>query len=162
MVKTKIIAAYLPQFHETKENNEFWGEGFTDWVGVKKAKPQFRGHIQPKVPLDNKYYDLLDVNTIKWQTTLANKYGVDGFNIYHYWFKNGKKMLNKPAELILENKDINIKFFFSWDNCSWVRSWSSIQGNNWTPENNNGKKQCLLELDYGDEKQWEKHFNYLF
>ena len=64
MVKTKVFAAYLPQYHITEDNNRFWGEGFTDWVGVKNAKPRFAGHKQPRVPLDLNYYDLSDVNVI--------------------------------------------------------------------------------------------------
>lgn len=61
MFKSKIVAAYLPQFHETRSNNEFWGKGYTDWVGVKKAEPQYKGHRQPKVPLNINYYDLSNV-----------------------------------------------------------------------------------------------------
>ncbi len=164
MKRTKVFAAYLPQFHETPENNMFWGDGFTDWVGVKNAKPQYPGHNQPRIPLDNNYYDLSDYRIIQWQANLARHYGVDGFNIYHYWFKNGKQMLQTPAELILKHPEIDIEYFFSWDNCSWVRSWSSIPGNDWAPEAEKtikDGKEVLLELDYEDRDQWEKHFYYL-
>ena len=57
-MKTKIIAMYLPQYHETEENNRWWGKGFTDWVSTKNAEPLFPGHLQPRAPLDENYYDL--------------------------------------------------------------------------------------------------------
>lgn len=166
MVKTKVFAAYLPQYHEIEENNIFWGKGYTDWVGVKKAEPQFDGHIQPNIPLHDNYYDLSNVDTIRWQAKLAKEYKIDGFEIYHYWFKDSHKVLEKPAELLLDNQDIDIEFFFNWDNTSWVRSWSNISGNDWSPlfdnegANENGK-DVLLEHNYGNEDDWKKHFDYL-
>lgn len=56
-VTTKLFALYLPQFHQIPENDKFWGKGLTDWVSVKNAKPIFDGHNQPKVPLNENYYD---------------------------------------------------------------------------------------------------------
>lgn len=165
MKKTKVFAAYLPQFHEIEENNLFWGKGFTDWEGVKKATPQYKGHRQPILPQNKFFYDLSDYRIIQNQAKLAKEYGIDGFCIYHYWFKNGKQVLQKPAELILEHKEIEITYFFSWDNGSWVRSWSNISGNSWAPKFDQKKDKeespYLLELDYGDEKEWKKHFYYL-
>ena len=54
--RVKVIATYLPQFHETKENSEWWGEGYTDWVAVKKSMPLFSAHQQPRIPLDENYF----------------------------------------------------------------------------------------------------------
>lgn len=143
----KIFAYYLPQFHCIPENDKWWGKGFTEWTNVKKAKPLFKNHIQPQIPLNNNYYCLDDIKTLKWQENLINKYKVDGLIFYHYYFK-GKKLLEKPAEMLLNNKDINIDFFFCWANHSWRKTWE-------------GSTEMLLEQTYGDEKDWENHFNYI-
>ncbi len=143
----KIFAFYLPQFYETDYNNEWWGKGFTEWTHVSKAQKLYKGHNQPKVPLNNNYYNLLDEGTVKWETSLMHKYGVDGFVYYHY-FSEGKLLLEKPAEKLLKNKDINQPFFFCWANHSWYKAM-------------NGKKDLLMEQKYGKEEMWEKHFLYL-
>jgi len=164
----KPIAFYLPQFHEIAENNQWWGKGFTEWTNVKSAIPLFRQHQQPKVPLDNNYYDLLDRKTMLWQAELAKKYCVYGFCMYHYWFKDGKKLLEKPAENLLQWKEIDIHYCFSWANESWIRTWSKRGGNDWNElyDKKLGKHEqmtngMLMEQDYGDVSEWKKHFEYL-
>lgn len=160
----KILAMYLPQYHVIPENSRFWGEGFTDWVTVRQSKPLFEGHKQPKVPLNENYYDLSLKDSIKGQIDLAKGYGIYGFGIYHYWFSSKKQVLTKPAELILENKELDIPFFFAWDNISWKRTWSNVTGNDWSPlmdKDINKGPEILLEYVVGDEEEWEKHFRYL-
>lgn len=147
--KTKVIAFYLPQYHAIPENDAAWGEGFTEWTNVKKAEKAFNWHYQPKEPLNDNYYSLLDENTQIWQSELAQKYGVFGFCYYHYWFKNGKKLLEKPAENMLENKKITMPFCFCWANENWSKNWDG------------GNKEVIVEQDYGDESEWEEHFLYL-
>lgn len=163
----KIIALYLPQFHNIKENNEWYGEGFTDWVAVREAKPLFEGHMQPRKPLNNNYYDLSNVEAIKWQAEQARKYGIDGFCFYHYWFDSEKRLMEKPAELLLSHKEIDITFCFSWANESWKRTWNNIsKGNVWCDKYDNDSKKkfndkgLLVKQRYGREQEWEKHINY--
>ena len=143
----RLFAFFLPQFHSIPENDEWWGEGFTEWTNVKKAMPLFKRHTQPIHPLNDYYYNLLDLSTIRWQTDLMNQYRIDGFIYYHYYFE-GKLLLEKPAEILLKNKDINQNFFFCWANHSWKRSWE-------------GKSTVLIEQTYGDIEAWEAHFQYL-
>ncbi len=162
----RVIAMYLPQYHRIPENDKWWGEGFTEWTAVKSAKPLFEGHIQPKVPLNNYYYDLSDKSVMRWQSELMKRYGIDGLCFYHYWFKEGKRILEKPAENLLKWKDIDLPFCFCWANETWARSWSSIKTKNaWanTFENNeeDDSSGILLEQDYGREEDWTVHFNYL-
>ncbi len=156
---------YLPQFHSIPENDEFWGKGFTDWVTVKNAKPLYKGHCEPRVPLNSNYYDLSLKDNVKWQAELAKQYGIDGFGIYHYWFNNDKNLLTKPAEIILENRDIEISFFFAWDNCNWCRSWGNVKGNDWAPVMEQGmeknEKKILIPYILGGESDWEKHYETL-
>ena len=144
----KIIAFYLPQFHPIKENNEWWGEGFTEWTNVRTSKPTFKGQYMPRVPLNNNYYSLLDVETLKWQAKLAKKYGIYGFAYYHYWFEEGI-LLEKPAEIMLQHPEVDIPFCFSWANHTWKRNWA------------NKSDEILRKQTYGNEKEWKRHFEYL-
>jgi len=144
----KVIAFYLPQYHECKDNNRWWGKGYTEWRNVKSAKRLFWGHNQPRIPLNGNYYDLLDVNTMVWQAELAKKYGIYGFAYYHYWF-NGKKLLEKPLEQMLAHREVDIPFCFAWANEEWKKYWYG------------GGEEVLIAQNYGFRKEWEEHFTYL-
>lgn len=144
----KIIAYYLPQFHEITENNQWWEKGYTEWTALRKAKKYFSKHRQPRIPLNNNYYDLTDIDTLEWQASIARTYGIYGFCIYHYWFE-GKLLLQKPLELLLNNQRINIHYCICWANEDWTNGWIS----------NNPK--ILLKQTYGTEADWKKHFLYL-
>ena len=144
----KIIAFYLPQFHCIPENDGWWGKGFTEWVNVKGAKALFPGHNQPRVPLNNNYYNLLEDDVKKWQVNIANEYGVYGFCFYHYWF-DGHMLLQKPVEQFLNNKDLNIHYCICWANEHWTNAWSGKEA------------KVLIAQKYGGKKEWIEHFNYL-
>ena len=168
MIDIKTIAMYLPQFHRIPENDEWWGEGFTEWTAVKGATKLFSGHKQPKKPLNGKYYNLLEKSTMQQQSVWMKEYGVDGLCFYHYYFKDGLKILEKPAENLLHWKDVDMPFCFCWANVSWARTWSKLGSkNSWSEKFEKQENECtnipeiLLEQKYGQEVQWKEHFEYL-
>ncbi len=145
----KLFAYYLPQFHPTPENDLWWGKGFTEWTNVTKAKKLFPGHQQPNLPTDLGFYDLRVPEVMEQQAKMAKDHGVDGFVFYHYWFGNGKVMLDKPLQQFLQNPKVNIEFCMCWANESWKGTWHGA-GN-----------RLLIEQKYLGEVDYKAHFNYL-
>ena len=146
---SKIIALYLPQFHPIKENDEWYGKGFTEWTNVAKAKPLFRGHKQPRIPADLGFYDLRVQEVLFEQAEMAKAHGIDGFAFYHYWFGNGKQLLEKPFQRILENKEYKFPFMLHWANGSWFKKM-------WNDDGSGDK--MLIEQTYPGEEDAIQHF----
>ncbi len=121
--RPRVLAFYLPQYHPTADNDEFWGKGFTDWVNVSRARPQFAGHLQPVLPAkDVGFYDLRDPGVLRAQARLARQFGVDGMVFHHYWF-DGRKTLDTPLANWLADPDIDLPLALCWANEPWTRRW---------------------------------------
>ncbi len=145
-----ILAHYLPQFHPTPENSEWWGPGFTEWTNVGRARPLFKGHQQPRVPAHLGYYDLRIPEVRELQAGLAREAGVDGFCYWHYWFGRGRRMLEMPFDEVLRTKRPDFPFCLGWANHTWYSK-------SWTPDNWYSKK-ILIEQTYPGRDDIDAHF----
>lgn len=147
----KVFAFFLPQYHPTPHNNEWWGEGFTEWTNVAKAPKLFWGHYQPKVPADLGFYDLRIPEVRQKQAELAKYAGVDGFCYYHYWFGNGAQELELPFNEVLKSGSPDFPFCLCWANETWSRKF-------WNKDGNVAQSTTLVEQTYPGMDDIISHF----
>lgn len=147
MAKHRVIALNLPQFHPFKENDEWWGKGFTEWTNVTKAKPRFEGHYQPHLPTETGFYDLRLPEARQMQADMARDAGIYGFCYYHYWF-NGHHLMERPVNEILTSGKPDYPFMLCWANENWSRNWDG------------GSNKVLMKQDYSEEDDIE-HMRWL-
>lgn len=149
----QIIAFYLPQYHPTADNDKWWGEGFTEWTNVAKARRLYPGHYQPKIPSTLGFYDLRIPEVREKQVLLAKDAGISAFCYYHYWFESGKEELERPFNEVVSSGKPDFPFCLCWANETWYSKF-------W---NKDGKvdKRPLAEQKYLGEEDNQAHFNSL-
>ncbi|MDO9235781.1 MAG: glycoside hydrolase family 99-like domain-containing protein [Aquabacterium sp.] len=145
----RLIAYYLPQFHPIKENDQWWGKGFTEWTNTAKAKPRFPGHYQPHVPADLGFYDLRLPEARQAQADLARAYGIEAFCYYHYWFGNGRQLLERPFEEVVASGEPEFPFCLCWANETWSGIWHG------------SPNRILMQQEYPGPEDDQKHFETL-
>lgn len=152
-VKARVIAMYLPQYHSIPENDAVWGKGFTEWTNVAQARPLFRGHYQPKIPADLGFYNLLMPEIREQQAQMAKEAGIEGFMYWHYWFGNGKMLLQRPFEEVLGSKKPDYPFCLGWANHSWMTK-------TWKKGRAFQKNPMIMEQTYPGKQDVIDHFYY--
>jgi hypothetical protein len=143
--KVRIIAFYLPQFHPTPENDEWWGKGFTEWTNVARAKPLFKGHYQPRIPADLGFYDLRVPETRKAQADMARENRIEGFAYWHYWF-GGRRILERPFNEVLTSGEPEFPFCLAWANETWSGIWFGLS------------EKILIKQVYPGKDDYINHF----
>jgi lipopolysaccharide biosynthesis protein len=144
----EVLALYLPQYHPIPENDEWWGRGFTEWTNVTKARPLFRGHVQPHLPADLGFYDLRLAEARAAQAELAGAYGITGFCYWHYWFA-GRRLLQRPLDEVISSATPDFPFCVAWANQSWRGIWHGAP------------KRVLIEQTYPGPDDDRAHFENL-
>jgi hypothetical protein len=119
--RAKVVAFYLPQYHPISENDAWWGEGYTEWDKVSRAKKLFRKHDQPKIPGELGYYDLRVPSVREQQADLARDHGLEAFMYWDYWFGNGVRLLDRPLNEMLRLRKPDFPFCLAWANHTWYK-----------------------------------------
>jgi lipopolysaccharide biosynthesis protein len=145
----QVVALYLPQYHPIPENDSWWEPGFTEWTNVTKSRPLYRGHMQPNLPSELGFYDLRVPEVRAQQAKLAREYGVTAFCYYHYWFGDGRRLLERPFSEVVSSGQPDFPFMVCWANQTWSGVWHGLD------------KRVLIEQRYPGTADEEAHFESL-
>lgn len=78
---------------------------------------------------------------------MAREYGVEGFVYWHYWFGNGKRLLERPFNEVLKSGEPDFPFALAWANESWTGTLHGLV-----------KGKTLIEQVYLGDDDYIAHF----
>jgi Glycosyltransferase WbsX len=115
------VACYtFPHFHPSQLNYQMYGNGWTEYILTRGARPWFPGHQQPRTPMLG---ELDERKPATWEVyfDLARQHGVDAFIFDWYWY-GGRPCLHEALEegfLGSRNRD-GVQFAVMWTNHPWA------------------------------------------
>jgi hypothetical protein len=120
MSDIEVAVYYFPNFHVDPRNERVHGEGWMEWQLVKYAKARFKGHQQPKIPV-NGYEDEADPTVMAGKIDLAADHGIDAFIFDWYWYDDGPFLKNALEKGFFNAPNSErLKFAIMWANHDWV------------------------------------------
>jgi len=119
-----IIAAYVwPAYHDAPRWRDFFRGREGEWEIIRKARPKFEGHWQPRVPLWG-YEQESDPVVMEKKIDVALSHGVNCFIYDWYWYDNQpflEEALNQGF-LGARNHE-KMKFYLMWANHDATTLW---------------------------------------
>lgn len=97
------------------------------------------------------FYDLRLPETREHQALLAREAGIEGFCYYHYWFGNGKQLLERPFNEVVESGKPDFPFCLCWANHTWSNK-------TWERKSSLQKNSTLIEQTYPGVEDDINHF----
>jgi len=170
--KLRVYCIYFPQFHAFIENDSNFYPGYTDITNLDlliKEKPS-QHYLTPslnELGLEKiTDYDIVkNKSLIQRQLQILEKYNLEGFAIYYYWFSTNSlsntNMLMKAAiDIFFDDNTIMYgrKVYFIWANENWTSNkWFGATSNK--IENNYDNESLLPNIS--NLLAYFKHANYL-
>ncbi len=119
--KITVASYYFGNYHPgDPRNTKMKGKDWSEWELVKKAKPRFPGHQQPKVPLWG-YGDESDPQVMAQKIAAAADHGIDAYIFDWYYYDDGP-FLDRPIDkgFLQATNHQRLKFAFMWANHDWL------------------------------------------
>ena len=95
----------------SKEENNIFSQYNTNIKAIALYYPTIHLLSEKDEILNNKS----NIETIYNYINLAKSHGIYGFCIYYYC-EPQKEIFNNPLDIIIDNKDLDINFFITWNN----------------------------------------------